>query len=324
MLGALSTTDDVLNTDGFKARITGKSVIITGGNSGLGLETAKCLAGCGAEVLLMCRSEENGKATVETIKKVHADARVEYALLDLSSLQSVRDAANAYISTGKPLHILINNAGVMACPKTYTKDGHEWQFGVNHLSHFLFTGMLLPILEKSGTTAEPSRVITLSSFGHCIYTPDTGIIFDDLKGEKEYTPWVRYGHSKFANLLFAKELQNRCTAKNLPILSVSVHPGVIAETKLMRHHSLSAALWTNLKELWYKPAKFITLLTAPQKTTAQGAATQLFCTGDPALEPGAYYEDCHPSDKVHPKANDAEMARRLWEESEKLVDASFL
>ncbi len=161
-----------------------KHIIVTGANVGLGFETSRLLAKDGAIVTIACRSVADGTNTVKKIKDEFPDSRVSFLHpLDLGSFASVRAFASAYKAAGNPLHVLINNAGVMACPKTLTSDGLEMQFGVNHIGHYLLTKELLDVLKSSGTAASPSRVINLSSRGHFMFAPqDVGIRFDDLQG----------------------------------------------------------------------------------------------------------------------------------------------
>ncbi|KAI8908913.1 hypothetical protein EDD86DRAFT_191207 [Gorgonomyces haynaldii] len=304
--GAKTSAEQVV--DHYASEAKGKYVLVTGGNGGLGLETARVLAKQGAIVTILSRGVSNAEKAVETIKKQHPEAQVSYLQLDLADLDSVRKCAQEYIATGKPLNILINNAGIMACPYTKTKNGFESQFGVNHLGHFLFTSLLLPLLEKSGTPEKPSRVIQLSSCAATLFAPKEGILFGDLEG-KNYNAWERYGQSKLANGLYAFELAKR--TKN--VLAVSVHPGVIQETNLSQHLSFSSTLqmlWTvNKTQMHYL---FFS------KNTGQGAATSVYCALAP-IENGKYYEDCQLSTKTHPQHYNEELAKKLWTVSEELV-----
>ena len=175
------TSSDVIMQD-FGVYADGKHVIVTGSNSGLGFETARSLAKSGAIVTIACRSEQNGLEAVAKIKTEVVGAQVSFLPLDLASLSSVRTFAMEYKSLGKPLHFLVNNAGVMACPKTSTADGLEMQFGVNHIGHFLLTNELLDLLKSSGTVSNPSRVVTLSSYAPFVFAPSVGIRMDDLRG----------------------------------------------------------------------------------------------------------------------------------------------
>ncbi len=175
---------------------TGKLAVVTGANSGIGLETARRLVGAGAQVILAVRNPERGARALDDIRSSHPDGNVSTESLDLSSLQSVRDFADTMTTLGRPIDILVNNAGIMAVPKrTLTDDGFELQIGTNFLGHFALTGLLLPLLRRSSAP----RVVTVSSnaarFGR--------INLDDLQGERHYSAWRAYGQSKLADLIFA-------------------------------------------------------------------------------------------------------------------------
>ncbi len=178
-----STSDEVMETFGEHAK--GRHVIVTGANVGLGLETARSLAKAGATVTVASRSKTLGEAAVQSIKAEIPEASISFSELDLGSFASIRSFANVYKASGNPLHVLINNAGVMACPHSKTVEGLEMQFGVNHIGHFLLTTELLELLKASGTAATPSRVVNLSSLGqYLVRLPEGGnpIRFDDLSG----------------------------------------------------------------------------------------------------------------------------------------------
>ncbi|MGW7366580.1 oxidoreductase [Streptomyces sp. NPDC054841] len=197
---------------------SGRTAVVTGANSGIGLVTARELARHGARVILACRSESRGKEAEELIKQQVQGADVEFRPLDLADLASVRQFAESY----KPqtLDLLINNAGVMALPYGTTADGFETQFGVNHLGHFALTGLLLPkLLNTPG-----ARVVSVSSGMHAIANVDMG----DLNGERRYRRWVAYGRSKTANLLFVHELARRLRAAGSDVVAVAAHPGYAA------------------------------------------------------------------------------------------------
>jgi len=314
-----TTSDDVCNLLGSQAK--DKHIIITGGAGGLGWETARALAVHGAHVLITCRSEAQGSDAISRIKKLHPDVDVDFAAgVELGSLASVRDFAKSYINGGKPLDILINNAGVMACPLQYTSDGLEMQFGVNHISHFLLTKLLLPVLTRSGTQESKSRVISLSSIGNWLYSPACGILLDDLDGKKCYHKWERYGQSKLANILFAKELNSICAAQNLSVVSCAVHPGVILETGLAKHNSLATMVADQFAYFWNSPCKLHAILAPYQKNSKQGAATTLLTALTPELTPGGWYCDCQETTAVlHATANDSTLAKALWDKSEDIV-----
>ncbi|KAJ1559120.1 hypothetical protein HK405_011939, partial [Cladochytrium tenue] len=230
----------------FAARARGLRVVVTGANTGLGWETARVLAHHGAAVTLAARSEAKGQAAVEQILARHPGASVQFMQLDLSSLAGVDAFADAYLATGRGLDVLVNNAGVMALPYSKTADGFEILFGVNHVAHYRLTRRLEGLLAQSGKErGEASRVVVLSSFGHYIFAPSNGILFDDLDGARSYQIWRRYGHSKLANVLFAYELNRRSAAEGKPVVAVSLHPGMINDTDLTRHTDMKS-MWTSL------------------------------------------------------------------------------
>ncbi len=288
--------------------LTGSQAIVTGAASGIGVETVRALASAGAAVTIGVRDVEKGRAVAAD---VGGGVRVER--LDLADFASVRRFADAFLSRGEPLHILVNNAGIMACPLARTPEGYESQFATNHLGHFLLTVRLLPALRA----AKRSRVVSLSSTGHRI----SGIVFDDIHFERrEYQKWMAYGQSKTANALFAVELDRR--GKALGITANAVHPGGIM-TGLQQHltrEEMDAMGWLGPDG---RPRVGF-------KTPAQGAATSVWAATAPELEGhgGRYLEDCNESgpatpDKpfagVHAHALDPVSARRLWDASEEMV-----
>jgi len=209
-LGANNTGEDVLRQCG-TALIAGKKVLITGGTGGLGYESARALAGAGATVVITSRTGEMGQKAIEKLKDELKDKKdkpinVSFEILDLGDLVSVKECAGRLLKKGEPIHILMNNAGVMACPHTKTKQGLEFQFGVNHVGHHLLTKLLLPLLTKAGTAQCKSRVINLSSMGAYLYAPPDAVFWDDISGDKSYNKWQRYGQSKLCNVLFSREL----------------------------------------------------------------------------------------------------------------------
>ena len=205
---------------------TGRVAVITGSNTGLGYETAAALAAKGAHVVMAVRNLDKGKDAATLIHRSSPNADVALQELDLTSLDSIRAAAEQLRATHDHIDLLINNAGVMYTPKSQTKDGFEMQFGTNHLGHFAFTGLLLDrLLPVAG-----SRVVTISSMGHRIRAD---IHFDDLQWEQSYNRVSAYGQAKLANLLFTYELQRRL-APNGTTIAVAAHPGG-SNTELMRH-----------------------------------------------------------------------------------------
>ncbi len=198
----------------------GRLAVVTGANSGLGLITAHELAQAGATVVIACRNLDKGQQAVDRIRRSVRSAQLELRQLDLADLSSISAFADTLGSEHDKLDLLINNAGLMAPPRTLTRDGFESQIGTNHLGHFALTGRLLKLL----LAAPDPRVVTLSSGGHRIGK----INFDDLHSERRYNNWLAYGQSKLANLMFCFELQRRATEAGVALRSVAAHPGYAA------------------------------------------------------------------------------------------------
>eukprot|EP01034_Spumella_vulgaris_P024639 gene24639-31007_t len=221
------------------------------------------------------RCVKNGDNAITEIKKTHPNVDITTMQLDLASFKSVLAFVAAYKATGKPLNLLINNAGIMACPRTLTVDGFESQFGVNHLGHFLLTNELLPLLVASGTSASPSRVINLSSFGNWLMSSPSGIKFDDLWAERSYSPYSRYGESKLANILFTRELSRRLVQQNQNVITVSVHPGVILSTGLNKHTDF-ATISSAMSAMWRRKGAFAEFSRDKGKDIPAGASTTVY------------------------------------------------
>ena len=277
--------------------LKGKTVIITGANTGIGKETAVDLARRGARVILACRNMSKGSEAVREIQE-RTGKSVLLEELDLASLDSVRRFANNILQSEPRLDILINNAGIMACDYQKTKDGFEMQFGVNHLGHFLLTMLLLDLLKRSA----PSRIINVSSAGHSMGSGK--IHFEDINSEKSYRSWEAYFQSKLANVLFTRELSKRLAGTNVAVNAL--HPGAVS-TELGRHSFVSSFLMEPVK--WY----FC-------KTPEQGAQTTIYCAVSEEMEgvSGKYLADCAIKEPSKP-AQDDEMAKKLWDLSEELV-----
>jgi NAD(P)-dependent dehydrogenase (short-subunit alcohol dehydrogenase family) len=286
---------------------SGRTAVVTGANSGLGLVTARELARAGASVVMACRNLEKGHAAVDTIRSAVPDAQVQLDELDLASLESVRGFAERFNATHDGLDLLINNAGIMGTPRRRTADGFELQFGTNHLGHFVLTGALLPTMEGH----EDARVVTLSSTAHKMGR----INFENLNGDRRYFRWNAYGQSKLANLLFALELDRRLRGSGSTVKSLAAHPGYAA---------------TNLQSAG--PPLFDRLvMVASNAIIAQndemGALPTLYAATAPGLEGGTYIGPDGPGEqRGYPKivkpsgrARDPETARRLWEVSERLT-----
>ena len=283
---------------------SGKTVFITGANTGIGCEAAKVFAGKGARVLLGSRSTAKGQAALAEITEAHPSADVELVEIDLADLASVRTAAE--IVGGEPrLDVLVNNAGVMWNPKTITKDGFESQFGINHLGHFALTGLLLPKLEAT----PDSRIVTVSSNGHRFGNGD--LFWDDINADDDYHPRTRYYASKLANLLFTYELDRRLTAKGSSTIAVAVHPGA-SDTELGRY--VTGVFGTVMRAM-------TPLVRAFMNTAEEGAwPTELAATA-PGVQGGQYFgpsrfrETSGPAQQVDssPESKDPEKAKRLWD-----------
>jgi NAD(P)-dependent dehydrogenase (short-subunit alcohol dehydrogenase family) len=197
--------------------LSGKTILVTGGNSGIGYEAARQFARKGAHVVLACRDVQKGRAAGDAITSEHSQSSVEAMKLDLASLASVRAFAEAYQTRHETLDVLCNNAGVMALPYRRTADGFEMQFGTNHLGHFALTGLLLDVVLRT----PGARVVTVSSGAHRMGR----MRFEDLQWERGYWRWAAYAQSKLANLLFAYELQRRLKNAQAAVISVACHPG---------------------------------------------------------------------------------------------------
>ncbi len=307
-----STGEEVLA----EKELAGKVAIVTGGYSGIGIETTKALATKGVRVIVPVRSKEKAE---ENLKEIEGD--IEIALLDLSDLSSVSAFADQVLSGVAKLDFLINNAGIMACPETRVGPGWEAQFGVNHMGHFVLTKRLLPLLKST----EGARVVSLTSTGHKI----SDVRWDDIQFETgEYEKWQAYGQSKTANALFANALSRRL--KDSGGLAFSVHPGGIF-TPLQRHlpkEEMVMLGWIN------EDGSPTELAKQGFKSPEQGCSTTLWAATTELLEglPGVYCEDCNiaaPTDNsnpmgryfgVDPHGCDDESAERLWEISEKLLE----
>lgn len=295
--------------------LTGKTALITGANSGLGLESARALAGKGAHVLLAVRDAQKGQKALEEIKAEHPLASLELLSLDLSSLSSVRRAAESVKQRHARLDILLNNAGIMATPYMKTEDGFELQFGTNHLGHFALTGLLFPLL----LATSHARVVNVSSQAHLIGR----MRFDDLAWRHGYAKWPAYGMSKLANLLFTYELARRIADKGLSVLAAAAHPGYAATNLQKRGAELAGA---NLR------AKLIQLFNPiGGQSPAMGALPQLYAATAPDMVAGDYvgagglfgargYPKKMRSGK---QSYDAQAMRTLWEQSEQLTQVRY-
>lgn len=284
------------------SRIDGKTVLITGANTGIGKETAIDLAKRGGKIYIACRDLEKSEEALREIKDKSKSSHAFLMELDLASIESIKTFSKKFHEVEKNLQILILNAGVMACPKSYTKDGFEMQIGTNHLGHFLLTNLLLDLLK----TSTPSRVVVVSSSGHKL----GNINKDDFMSEKSYSKIKAYSQSKLANILFANKLAARL--KGTGVTANSCHPGIV-HTELGRHVGNS----------WVRPI-YRKILAPFYKTITEGAQTQIRLAVDPELEKvtGKYFKDC---EKASPSsaAKDTETAKWLWRTSSKLIKEKF-
>ena len=275
-----------------ETRLDGKTVVITGGNTGIGKETAIDLAKRGAKVIIGCRNKEKSQAALADIKRESGSDLVYLKMLDLASFSSIKAFADEIIRSETRLDILINNAGIMMCPFTKTKEGFESQFGVNHLGHFLLTNLLLDLIKKSS----PSRIINVSSKAHS-YVPS--INFETLHDEESYSRITSYGISKLANVLFTRELHKRLTGTG--VSTFSLHPGVV-NTELTRH------VIGDIGELFVIPIRKIFL-----KDSKEGAQTTICCAvSDNVLQhSGEYFADCVRTESSAAGKN-MTLAKNLW------------
>lgn len=297
---------------------TGTLTVITGANSGIGLGAAHRMAAAGAEVVLAVRNAAKGSAAASEIKAAHPDAVVSVETLDLSSLDSVAAFADRLLEHGRPIDILINNAGVMMPPGRHTTaDGFELQFGTNHLGHFALTGRLLPLLRK----ANAPRVVTLSSSAARIGR----INFDDLQGERRYRPTGAYGQSKLANLLFALELDRRSANNGWGIRSSAAHPGA-THTNLQTTGPLMGKA-SGRDGLAMRIGKLLPIW----QEVPQGCLPTLYAATSPDAVAGGYYGPDGPFEarglpapaKIPSRARDEQAAARLWRVSEELTKVRF-
>lgn len=293
--------------------LSGKTVVVTGGNSGLGFESARVLASKGAEVILACRSVSRGQSAKQEIATGLPDARLRVMKLDLQDLSSVEGFATEFGTHCRRLDVLLNNAGIMNTPYRLTQDGFESQMGTNHLGHFALTGRLLDVLART----PGSRVVTVSSSGHRAGTMDFGNLL--FQNERGYTPFKAYSRSKLANLLFAYELQRRLERHGVDCMSLAAHPGA-AQTDLGKH---------------IEDEFFMRLLKPVLKRVVQGpesgALPQIRASADPTVRGGQYYGPDGlfqmsgspvqvQSSRASRNTHDAD---KLWEESERLTGVLY-
>ena len=294
--------------------LTGRVIMVTGANSGIGYEAARAFAQHGAHVVLACRNRTKADAAVASIVDVTTNPSLEVLDIDLADLDSVAGAAKQFVADHDRLDVLVNNAGLMALPHQTTAQGYEMQFGVNHLAPFALTGHLLDLL----LATEGSRVVAISSMGH---RPGK-IHFDDLQSEKRYSPWVAYFQSKLANLLFTYELQRKLALHGQSTVAVAAHPG--GSRTNLGHENPGGVV--NSVANFSRP-----LIEKMMQPAAMGALPTMRAAVDPAVVGGEYYgPDGFMEQRGYPKrvsstqrSHDVEVARRLWTVSESLTGIHY-
>ena len=302
---------------------TGKRIIITGANSGIGYHAALKLARKGAHVILACRDRRKGHAALTRLNAETPNTHTELAILDLASLASVRDFAAAELAKRRPLHILINNAGVMAPPKRLeTADGFELQFGTNVLGHFALTALLLPALQQTAAeSADRPRIVTIASIAH----KRGQLNLNDLQSTKHYSPMGAYQQSKLADLMLAFELERRLHAHSIPIMSIAAHPGV-AHTALFNKADYNPIEKAARTALGYAIRLFL-------NSDAEGALPTLYAATSPEAQNGGYYGPQGFQEmrgervgeaNVAPQARDTSAAAQLWARCEELTGINLL
>ncbi len=295
--------------------LSGKTIIVTGGNSGIGYEAALQFARKRATTILACRNLDKANAAAAQIVASNPGATVEVMELDLSSLASIRNFADAFHKSRRNLDALVNNAGVMALPYRKTVDGFEMQFGTNHLGHFALTGLLLDAL----LAADGARVVNVSSGAHRMGR----IRFDDLQWERSYYKWFAYGQSKLANLLFTFELQRRADKAGAKLLAVGCHPGYAATNLQSAGPRMQGA--SGMESFWG------TMNGMFAQSAGMGALPTLYAATSPEVRGGDYIgPDGIAEMWGHPvkvacsiAAKDPAVAARLWEVSEQLTNVHY-
>ena len=295
---------------------SGRTVVVTGANSGIGFEATKAFARAGAHVVMACRSTERGENARDDIVGEYPSASLTVRELDLADLDSVRAFAEWFRTEFDALHVLANNAGVMAIPRSETTDGFETQFGVNHLGHFALTAELLGVLRR---TSGETRVVTQSSRAH-----ESGEIdFEDLQHEAEYGKWEAYGQSKLANVLFAYELDRRLRAASGSVTSVACHPGYAATNLQLRGPQAEGS---RLRLLAMQAANAVV-----GQSAEQGAWPLLYAATDPSIDGGEYIgpsgfmqmRGSPERQQSTERSRDEDTARRLWTVSEDRTGVAF-
>lgn len=276
--------------------MNGKRVVLTGASRGIGRETALALGKMGADLSIVVRDAERGKAVAEEVRALKGGGDVEVFIADLSSLGDIRRVGAELLAKHDVIDVLVNNAGALLMDRQVTKDGYEATFATNHLGYFLLTKMLLDAVKK----APAGRIVNVASEAH----RRGSLAFDDLMGEKKYAGWFAYSASKLANILFTAELARRL--EGTKVTTNSLHPGVIASGFARNNDGLVG---------------FLAKLASPFLMSSEdGAKTTLFLATDPsgAATNGLYFSKCKPKTPSR-EARDASVAKRLWDVSEELV-----
>ncbi|KAL3920561.1 MAG: hypothetical protein SGILL_003198 [Bacillariaceae sp.] len=305
--------------------LNGKVIVITGGSTGLGLESAKALAKGGANVIVTSRTDAKGQDAVNAIQdylkqQSVSNDKVAHVQLDLDNLENVKNFPQRFQAKfgNEKIDVLMNNAGVMAIPdRQLTKDGYERTFQSNHLGHFVLTSKVMPLLKENG-----ARVINVSSLAYNF--AGKGLDLDNLNGEREYGAWSSYGASKLQNILFTQELQRRADANGIFLTATALHPGVV-NTDLGRNMMGGEEAWYQKKEqgptnLWENIMQ--STISKALLTPEQGAATQVYLAIADSEEKGRFYSDLKPQ-KLPAFATDETVAKALWSKSEQLSGIQF-
>ncbi|XP_076014161.1 retinol dehydrogenase 12, like [Genypterus blacodes] len=282
------------------ARLDGKTVLITGANTGIGKETAIDLAKRGSRIIMACRDMEKAQTALKEVIELSGNENIVCMKLDLSDTKSIKEFAEAINKGEEKLNILINNAGVMACPYGKTVDGFETQIGVNHFGHFLLAHLLIDLIKRSA----PARIVTVSSMAHSWGS----INLEDINSEKGYNTRTAYAQSKLANVLFTHSLAKRLQGTG--VTAYSLHPGVV-----------QTDLWRHLNGFQQFMMKMVSPFT---KNSAQGAQTTIYCAVEPTLEKesGGYYSDCAPA-SCSAAGKDDKVAEKLWDLSCQMLSVTW-
>ena len=278
-------------------QMTGKTVLVTGANSGVGKITARELAKKGATVVMVARSQERGEKALNEVKKASQNDNVHLMLADLSSQKSVRELAAEFLANYDQLDVLVNNAGAMFTNRHESVDGYEMTFALNHMGYFLLTNLLLDLIKSSA----PARIVNVSSMAHSA----GAVNFEDLQREREYSTMQVYGESKMMNILFTNELARRLEGTG--VTANSLHPGFVRTNFGRRNNGIIGRLIMPLGQLF-------------AISEDKGAETQIYLASSPEVEgvTGKYFDKSEPK-TTHPFAQDVAAQQKLWEVSESLL-----